>query len=242
MALGDLKFKATTERLGFLGSKALGFPRLFGRLVEGPILARLLFLGLFLSLQLFNLSCGIPRENRGRKPVKLSERQVAYHLKLAGFPDSVIPTMVCVAKYESRLKTNAVNVNSNGSTDHGIFQINDAWWLSECGVDPEGLKDPFVNAKCAKTVFDRQGLMAWYGYQKNWALCNQYRISNSDESQWEEVYLGPVKPKEFGHVHSAVKRAMALGLKSQCQEKKLRSCLTTGQGYSCFRKYGCQGK
>lgn len=194
------------------------------------------------SLLFFNLSCGIPRENGNRKVVKLSERQVAHHLKLAGFPENVIPTMVCVAKHESRLKTNAVNLNSNGSVDHGIFQINDAWWLSECGVDPEGLKDPMVNARCAKTVFDRQGLMAWYGYQKNWAICNNYRISESDDSEWQEVYLGPIKPKDFGRSDSIVKQAMASGPRTLCQEKKLRSCLVTGQGYNCFRKYGCKGK
>lgn len=228
MALVTLKLTPAPTR------RTLIVPRLAGIVIRLGLLPA--------SLLLFNLSCGIPRENGNRKAVKLSERQVAQHLKLAGFPESVIPTMVCVAKHESRLKTNAVNLNSNGSTDHGIFQINDAWWLSECGVDPEALKDPMVNTKCAKTVFDRQGLMAWYGYQKNWAICNNYRISESDTSEWQDIYLGPVRPKDFGRVDSVVKRAMASGPRAQCQEKKLRSCLITGQGYSCFRKYGCKGK
>lgn len=196
----------------------------------------------FMVFFILNASCGNPQDQGSREGARLSEREVAQHLKFAGFPESVIPTMVCVAKFESRFKTNAINLNRNGSMDHGVFQINDAWWLSECGVDPEGLKDPVVNTRCAKTVFDRQGLMAWYGYQKNWAICNNYKLSATEESKEELSFLGPVKPKTFGRVDSVVRRAMASGPKSLCQEKKLRKCLTTGQGYSCFKKYGCRGK
>lgn len=197
---------------------------------------------LFAALVTLSASCGNPQDQGSRGATRLSEREVAQHLKLAGFPESVIPTMVCIAKHESRFKTNAINFNTNGSIDHGIFQINDAWWLSECGVDPEGLKDPVVNTRCAKTVFDRQGLMAWYGYQKNWAICNNYKLSESEDKTGEIGFLGPVQPRTFGRVDSAVRRAMASGPRSTCNEKKLRKCLTTGQGYSCFRKYGCKGK
>ena len=192
---------------------------------------------LFLSLA----GCGVNIQS-SRKETRLTERQVAFNLKSAGFPDSMIPTMVCIAKHESNLKSNAVNVNVNGSTDHGIFQINDAWWLAECGVSEEMLKDPLVNAQCAKTVFDRQGLMAWYGYQKNWARCNSYQISESDTPEWEEWYPGPIKPKIVSQKFKISNSASHISYKKICNEKRLRSCLLTGQGFACFNKFGCKGK
>jgi lysozyme C len=198
-------------------------------------------MGLRLVLLLCVVSCGA-RVQSNRKGTRLTERQVAFNLKSAGFPDYIIPTMVCIAKHESNLKSNAVNLNNNGSTDHGIFQINDAWWLAECGVNEEMLKDPLVNAQCAKTVFDQQGLMAWYGYQKNWSRCNSYQISDSDTPEWEEWYPGPIKPRILAQNHLSHKKDSPLRLKKACNEKRLRKCLLTGQGFACFNKYGCKGK
>lgn len=37
---------------------------------------------------------------------------------------------VCLAKHESNYITGAINNNSDGSTDYGIFQINNRWWCS----------------------------------------------------------------------------------------------------------------
>lgn len=196
----------------------------------------------FLIVLFIVSSCGNPILYPGKRKIKLSEKEVAANLKLAGFPDYMIPTMVCVAKHESSFRVDARNINENGSTDHGLFQINDAWWLAQCGVDPEGLKDPLVNAKCAKTVFDRQGLMAWYAYQKHWSTCNNYQISNADTGEWEEWYPGPVQPKSKavrGSLSSAKINKMP---KVRCDEKKLRACLISGKGWSCFNRHGCKSQ
>src|SRR5690349_19092087 len=55
---------------------------------------------------------------------KIPEREVASILRSAGFPESVVPEMVCTAKHESSFFERASNRNRNGSTDRGLFQIN----------------------------------------------------------------------------------------------------------------------
>ncbi|XP_078126894.1 lysozyme C-like [Sander vitreus] len=35
---------------------------------------------------------------------------------------------VCLSKWESSYNTAAINHNTDGSTDYGIFQINSRWW------------------------------------------------------------------------------------------------------------------
>lgn len=38
---------------------------------------------------------------------------------------------VCLSKWESQYNTAAINHNSDGSTDYGIFQINSRWWCND---------------------------------------------------------------------------------------------------------------
>ena len=72
-------------------------------------------------------------------------------------------TMIAIAKAESKLKADAVNVNRNGTKDCGIFQINEIH-----GYDCEWLKIPENNLKAGRAVYDKQGLTAWvtYNYAK----------------------------------------------------------------------------
>jgi len=49
---------------------------------------------------------------------------------------------ICLIYWESRYDTEAVGrLNSDGSLDHGLFQINDRYWCKEgvidgaCGLD-----------------------------------------------------------------------------------------------------------
>lgn len=37
---------------------------------------------------------------------------------------------VCLTKWESGFSTTAINHNTDGSTDYGIFQINSRWWCN----------------------------------------------------------------------------------------------------------------
>lgn len=100
----------------------------------------------------------------------LSEATVLEHIKEAGFSEEVAPVMLCIARYESGFDPSVINTNRNGSKDYGLFQINDRWWKEKCDLDK--LLDPAYNTKCAKIVYDIQGLEAWVAYKKNREVCN----------------------------------------------------------------------
>ncbi len=107
---------------------------------------------------------------------QLTPSHIAQLLRDAGFHESVVPKMVCTAKYESSYFTRATNTNRNGSVDYGLFQINDRIWLHACGVTRSELFDPATNAACAKKVYDSGGLNSWYGYQKHHGTCNAFHV------------------------------------------------------------------
>ncbi|MCA2958993.1 MAG: transglycosylase SLT domain-containing protein [Silvanigrellales bacterium] len=120
--------------------------------------------------------CAFPQASFAQ--VKLAPKDVAFLLKDAGFPAHAIPKMVCTAKYESLYNPKAKNVNSNGSHDTGLFQINDIW-LSECGVTRKQLLNPKVNVACARKVFQESGYWAWYGYRYKQDACKVFRLKKS---------------------------------------------------------------
>jgi lysozyme C len=111
-----------------------------------------------------------------------SECATANYLRKAGFPESSIGTMVCIAKYESGFNCDATNKNTDGSTDYGEFQINSYWWCSGdpkskyngCGVSCSSLFNCQSNANCAYTVWKQQGYTAWYGYINHKSTCDSY--------------------------------------------------------------------
>ncbi len=111
--------------------------------------------------------------------VQLSESEVAQYLRQAGFDEADIPLMVCTAKHESSFFTKAKNVNNNGTSDYGLFQINDRYWLDGCHVTRQELMDPMINAECAHVVFEQQGPTAWYGYKAHRAECDHYSVSSA---------------------------------------------------------------
>lgn len=89
-----------------------------------------------------------------------------------GFTQSEAPVMVCIANLESSLRPNALNINKDGSKDWGLFQINDRFWLGECGViQGDELWNIDTNVKCAKKVYDKMGFRAWVQYNRNKNLC-----------------------------------------------------------------------
>jgi len=75
----------------------------------------------------------------------------------AGFDWQEIHTAVAVAYAESGGDPFAVNNNSDGSTDFGLWQINSVHNF-------EGLFNPVVNAEAAFDVWSRQGWTAWYAH------------------------------------------------------------------------------
>jgi hypothetical protein len=102
------------------------------------------------------------------------ESEIVRDLEAAGFSADEIPQMVCAAKYESSFYSQASHANHNGSTDYGLFQINDELWAGKCGLSVQGLYDPAKNARCARKVYNSGGIRSWYGYQKHAHECDRY--------------------------------------------------------------------
>ncbi|MBC61454.1 MAG: hypothetical protein CMP11_03275 [Zetaproteobacteria bacterium] len=100
---------------------------------------------------------------------KINKEKLKSFLKNAGFKDSEIPVMLCIAKWESSFYNEAYNKNLNGSNDYGLFQINDRWWVGgkekKCPNSPKELFDPVVNTKCARAIYKIQGFRAWQAFK-----------------------------------------------------------------------------
>lgn len=77
----------------------------------------------------------------------------------AAFPEHP-DIMIAIAKAESGMNPKAVNVNRNGSTDIGLFQIN-----SVHGYDELSLFDVKKNIEAAREIYGKQGLGAWVAFK-----------------------------------------------------------------------------
>lgn len=76
-------------------------------------------------------------------------------------PAPIAAKMVCIAYEESKFKTDAINYNTNGTTDSGLFQINSVW-ANKC----DNLFNLNDNIECAIVVYKQQGLTAWSTHKK----------------------------------------------------------------------------
>jgi cell wall-associated NlpC family hydrolase len=91
----------------------------------------------------------------------LTAAQIAQLVKQAGFPQSVHVTMVAIALAESGGRVEVVSpFNSNGTKDFGLFQINSVHHYNERDL----VNDAAFNTRCAKAIYDKQGLRAWSVY------------------------------------------------------------------------------
>uniref|UniRef100_A0A0A9XIY9 lysozyme n=1 Tax=Lygus hesperus TaxID=30085 RepID=A0A0A9XIY9_LYGHE len=97
---------------------------------------------------------------------------VASTLLRLGAPRNQVSVWVCIAKWESSYNTGAVGPpNSDGSRDHGLFQINDRYWCSPpgtgCGVSCRSLEgdDIAPQWKCAKRVYKATKLQVGNGFK-----------------------------------------------------------------------------
>lgn len=81
----------------------------------------------------------------------LSAEQVASYARGAGFPESVIPTMVSIAARESGFDPGAINASSGAC---GLWQIYPA---------QPGCTDPATNAAMAFAKYQASGLAPWGG-------------------------------------------------------------------------------
>ena len=109
--------------------------------------------------------------------MQIPEIVVYYLLVLVGFTEPEAKKMTCVAKYESAFRSNAVNLhNDNGTIDVGLFQVNTLWFnkIPYCAID--NLQNAIYNTRCAKYIYDIQGIGAWVAYKKNKKECDNYKI------------------------------------------------------------------
>ncbi|KAK8779678.1 lysozyme c-1-like [Amblyomma americanum] len=103
---------------------------------------------------------------------KYGRCELASILVRNGIPRNRIPDWICLATAESSLNSKAINKNKNGSTDYGIFQINNGYWCSPgrhniCKVSCSALRSDGIgpSIQCAKTIYKRHGFNAWYGWK-----------------------------------------------------------------------------
>ena len=73
-------------------------------------------------------------------------------------------TALAIAKAESGLREDAINVNSDGSIDLGIFQINSVHY-KKAGCLLKDVVDAFKNVDCGYQIFEAQGFGPWVVYQ-----------------------------------------------------------------------------
>lgn len=93
---------------------------------------------------------------------QLSYQQIEIDLKVAGFPNSMIPLMAAIAEAESGGNPGAVNPTDNGGTQssYGLFQIS----TGNHNPPASNWADPVENAKLAFQKYKSQGLGAWGTY------------------------------------------------------------------------------
>lgn len=153
---------------------------------------KLLLIGVFAMTALGATGCAADTGDGDDEPIaesedrllagrRLSESEIARHVRAAGFPANMVGPMVCTAKYESSFYERASNRNRNGSTDRGLFQINSihVGKTAGCPSSANSLWDAATNAKCAYAIYKMQGINAWYGYRKHRGECASYRAPAS---------------------------------------------------------------
>lgn len=104
---------------------------------------------------------------------KLSASQIAGYLKAAGFPQDQWATGTAVGLAESDGQTDIVSKpNDNGTVDYGLMQIN-----SIHNPMAQNWRDPAVNVKMAKTIYDAAKARGLNGWQP-WSTFNngKYRL------------------------------------------------------------------
>ncbi|XP_062409475.1 lysozyme C II-like [Sardina pilchardus] len=108
--------------------------------------------------------------------------ELAKTLKAAGmdgYRGVSLADWVCLSRWESSYNTQATNVNTDGSTDYGIFQINSKWWCNDgktpraknaCNINCSALLTDNIQTAitCAKRVVrDPNGIRAWVAWRNH---------------------------------------------------------------------------
>lgn len=73
-------------------------------------------------------------------------------------------TAIAIARAESRMREDAVNVNTNGTVDLGIFQVNSVHFDRE-GCSIQELVFARQNVDCAYQIYQEQGWSPWVAFK-----------------------------------------------------------------------------
>lgn len=113
---------------------------------------------------------------------RLTAQQIAGYAQAAGFPPEELARATAVALAESGGDPGASHVNTNGSVDYGLWQINTV----HGGLLNQGNKfDPLDNAKMALTV--------WRGAGGKWSPWSVYNNGRS-QGFMAQATLAAAKP------------------------------------------------
>lgn len=115
-----------------------------------------------------------------KRPVEIRKREPKTIQVFLDYPDEIdtpLEKYICekfgayeckpalaIASAESGLRENAYNVNSDGSIDSGIFQVNSVHW-DKPGCSPKELFDAKGNVDCAYTIWEASGWSPWVVWQ-----------------------------------------------------------------------------
>ena len=106
-----------------------------------------------------------------RKPVATASSPTSTLLSKY-FPTDAIPVMSKIMHAESSGSATAVNSNTNGTQDHGLFQINDVNVpaLKKAGIisSRQDLYDPEKNVKAAAFLYKQSGTQPWNPSKSVW--------------------------------------------------------------------------
>uniref|UniRef100_A0A182VAM8 Glycosyl hydrolases family 22 (GH22) domain-containing protein n=1 Tax=Anopheles merus TaxID=30066 RepID=A0A182VAM8_ANOME len=122
----------------------------------------------FAVLIAFALSCSVGEAKT------FTKCELVKALYNRGISKKLLPDWACLVQWESSYGTTATH-NTDGSTDYGILQINNAYWCDShygsnlCNIPCQNLltDDISEDIKCAKMVYSHHGFNAWYGWVDN---------------------------------------------------------------------------
>lgn len=117
-----------------------------------------------------------PFEIKAREKAKVVEKKI-----ILDYPDEIdtpieqyicekfgaydCKTALAVFKAESGLREDAVNINTNGTIDVGIAQINSVHFKKP-GCSLKEIADMYKNVDCAYTIWKASGWSPWVAFNK----------------------------------------------------------------------------
>ncbi|KAJ6640865.1 Lysozyme S [Pseudolycoriella hygida] len=152
------------------------------------------------------------------KPLDLGDGKIFERCELANelllkhnIPIDQISTWICIASHASNLNTSAVSIiNPDGSTNYGIFQINNSYWCSPsgtgCGTTCLDLQDSDIrdDVECIRKIYDihqkisGDGFDAWSSYKHH---CQESLIDFTGDcfpSEYEKNVINSVESHSIG--------------------------------------------